>query len=228
MRDAENLERRELLVPIRGADPDRFPPAGLDVGTLSGAPEDPVQPVVIDRDGRSTLLLFTSADAARRWRPSVSAISARGNLLVALAERMGVAQVVADVAGPALRTLAVIDEQAAAPPGEGTWRVRGLAGPLEPGALHRLRRRLAGSPAVASAHVVEATDPRSGADMLVLALAVPGVSLPATEAVARDLLVDIVSLLPGRLYDGIQVTVIDDPEFRDAVRSADAAVYERP
>jgi hypothetical protein len=227
MRDAENLERRELLVPIRGADPDRFPPAGLDVGTLSGAPEDSVQPVVIDRDGRSTLLLFTSADAARRWRPSVSAISARGDLLLALAERMGVAQVVADVAGPAPRTLAVMDEHAAAP-GEGVWRVRGLAGPLEPGALHRLRRRLAGSPAVASAHVVEATDPRSGADMLVLALAVPGVSLPATEAVARDLLVDVVSLLPGRLYDGIQVTVIDDPEFREAVRSADVAVYERP
>jgi hypothetical protein len=228
MRNLEDLSAQDLLVPIRGADPDRAPPEGLDVDELSGGPGDPVRPVVVDEEGRSTMPLFTSADAARRWRPSVSALSARGDRLLAMADRMGVAQVVVDPADPSPTRLLVTEGRAADPPGEGSWRVRAMAGPVEPGAMHRLRRLLAASPAVASAHLVEVTDPRTRRDMLMVALEVPAVSDPAAEGVARDLLPGVLSFLPGRLYDGIQVAVIADPTFRDEVRRADRPVYERP
>jgi SseB protein N-terminal domain len=225
MTDLSDLPAR-LLVPIRGADPDRRPPDDLDVGALTGRPGDRVRPVVVDLDGHPTMLLFTSADAARRWRPSISALAARGDRLLALADRMEVAQVAIDVADPSARRIAV-KAGSRVPQGGGAWRVRGLAGPLLPGDLHRLRRRLSASPAVTSAHVVEVTDPRTRTDQVVLALEVPEVSTEAAERVARELLPDVLPLLPGRLYHGIQVTVITDRAFREHVRRADAPVYER-
>jgi SseB protein N-terminal domain len=227
MTDLPDLGDARLLVPIRGADPDRRPPEGLDVADLAGRQDDPVRPVVVDLDGGPTMLLFTSADAARRWRPSISALAARGDRLLALAERMRVAQVVIDVADPPARRITVIENGPQVPPGSGGWRIRGLAGPLLPGDLHRLRRRLGASPAVASAHVVEVTDPRTRTDHVVLALDVPEVTTEAAERVARELLPDVLPLLPGRLYHGVQVTVMTDPGFRENVRGADAPVYER-
>jgi len=212
-------------VPLRGADPGE-PPAGLDLEAMTGLPTDPVRPVIEERDGVPTLLLFSSTDEVRRWRPSARFLSAPAPRLFELADRIGVARIAVDVAGREPVHLPAAGGGDPSLVGAGPWRVRAMAGPLDPRALFRLRRRLATTPTVTAAHLVEISVGRD--DVLLLAVELAGVDGVAADEVVRSLAADVVAVLPAGAYAAVQLGVLgEDPQFAEAVRAADDPVYTR-
>lgn len=219
------LAGRELLMPLRGADEERgvnerLAPQAIAAGRLGGA-----RPVVVDHEGQPALLLFTSTDAMRRWRRSARFLAAPGAALLKLADRLGVSRVVVDVADRGRRILPATGPAEPELIGAGPWRVRALAGPIDPRALFRLRRRLAAAPPVTAAYLVEST--AGGRDVLLLLFEVAGLSDQAAAALVEDLTPDLLSLLPAEPYVAVQVGVLTDPAFAEAVRAADEPVYAR-
>jgi hypothetical protein len=223
--ERRELAGRELLMPLRGADEERGVKGRLAARAIAAGHLGGARPVVVDYEGRPALLLFTSTDAVRRWRRSARFLAAPGTALLRLADRLGVSRVLVDVADAGRRILP------AAGPGEpeligaGPWRVRALAGPVDPRALFRLRRRLAAAPPVTASHLVEST--AGGRDVLLLLFEVAGLSDQAAAALVEDLTPDVVPLLPAEPYVAVQVGVLTDPAFAEAVRAADDPVYVR-
>lgn len=198
-----------LLVPIRGADPGRrpSPEAGLDG----------VTPVV---EG-GALLAFSGVEAVRRWRETARFVAVPQDGIEGLARRAGAGEIVQDVAGP-VRTKTRVDAAAevAAPP----YGLRGLAAPLDPLAVGRLREVSSRHPAIERMWVVEATI--DGSDVVVAAFQVEAGHEDA-GALVRSLTPEVVPSLPVDLYEGVQLVVLTDDEVAGAVRASDEPIYER-
>lgn len=197
-----------VLLPIRGADPRRRPPpdAGLDA----------VTPVVED----GALLVFSGVESLRRWRDRARFVSARVAELADVARRAGAVVIVRDVAGP-VRTRIPCDAAGATP---APFGLRGLAAPLAPAAVDRLRDVLRARPPVRAAWVVEATV--DGAPVIAVAFLVEAEHDDA-PALVRATAEDVLPLLPVDRYEGVQLVVLDDGEVGRAIRAADEPVYSR-
>ena len=212
-------------MPLRGADEERGVPGPLGPQALAAGRLGDARPVVVEHEGHAALLLFTSTDALRRWRRSARFLAAPGAGLLKLADSLGVSRVVVDVADPERRILPASGRGQPELIGLGPWRVRALAGPIDPRALYRLRRRLAAAPPVAAAYLLEST--ADGRDVLLLLFDLAGLSDQAAAALAEELASDVVPLLPAEPYVAVQVGILTDPDFAEAVRAADDPVYLR-
>lgn len=215
---------RRFLLPIRGADPNRRPPPDLDLAAIEGGPDDPVVPVVENVGPDARLLLFSGVEEIRRWREVARFIGAPEDALFALAERLQVAEIVLDAGGPVRRRFPFKPDEARPPmTPNGSFAIRGLAGPLSLPNCDALRTALAAEPVIEAAWVVEATVDDS--DVVVLGLEVQGREV-AREAIDR-LTRAALPLLPHDLYMGMQVVLLEDATVSAAVRNSDAPIYSR-
>ena len=196
-------------MPIRGADPGRrpSPEAGL-YGVI---------PVV----EQGALLVFSGVEAVRRWRETARFVAVPQDGIEGLARRAGAGEIVQDVAGP-VRTRTRVDAapEVIAPP----YGLRGLAAPLDPRAVDKLREVSSRHPAIERVWVVEATIDGSG-----VAVAAFQVEAGHEDAAAlvRSLTPEVVPSLPVDLYEGVQLVVLAGDEVADAVGAADEPLYER-
>jgi SseB protein N-terminal domain/SseB protein C-terminal domain len=211
------LSARRLLLPLRatGAQPLE------DVPSLEAALTAPgvAGPLVVEAgpgDAR-WLPAFTSAEAVRRWRPSVPVAGASGEQLLALAERLGCMEVVVDPAGP---------EPMRVPAAGGHRpRVRPLSTPIGHDLLRRLDRELAGDDAVRRVWLVELA--LAGEDLLLVGVEVPGKGPAEADRIAAGLRPRLAPLLPSALYDGVDFRAMTDARLAADIAAADAPVYRR-
>lgn len=211
------LSARRLLVPLREGGTQ--PPAEGTM-TLQAALAAPgvAAPVVEAGPGNARWLpVFTSAEAVRRWRPSVRVLGASGEQLLALAERLGCSEVVVDPAGP---------QPMRVPAGSGRRpRIRPLSTPIGHDLLRRLDRELADHDAVGRVWLVELA--LDGEDVLLVGVEVPGKDPAEAERIADGLRPRLVPLLPSALYDGVDFRAMTDPQLATDVAATDAPVYRR-
>jgi hypothetical protein len=220
-----DLERRWLLMPIRGADPHAPIPRDQPLEEITGDEGEAIRPVVVAGPRGRSLLLFTGADPLRRWRRTARFLSAPGGDLMALADRLQVAEVAVDAEGPRPVRLPRPGAPRTPPRPADRWNVRALAGPVDAGALFKLRRRLEGTTPVSSLYLFEVT--LDGRDLLAAGFDVEGVSDEAADVVVRDAGRSIAGLLPVDLYAAVQFLTLDDDELAARARAVDAPVYRR-
>jgi hypothetical protein len=220
-----DLERRWLLMPIRGADPHAPIPRDHPLEEVTGDEGEPIRPVLVAGPEGRSLLLFTGTDPLRRWRRTARFLSAPGGDLVSLADRLGVSEVTVDLEGPRPVRLPRPGAPSTAPPPADRWTVRALAGPVDPGALFKLRRRLEATPPVSALYLFEVT--LDGRDLLAAGFEVEGVSDEAAATVVRDAGRSISDLLPVDLYAAVQFLILADEELAARARAVDTPVYRR-
>jgi hypothetical protein len=220
----EDLERRWLLMPIRGADPHAPVPRDHPLEEISGAEGEPIRPVVVGGPPGGRLLLFTGTEALRRWRRAARFLAAPGGDLLALGDRLGVAEVVVDAEGPRPARLALSGSPPRRPPAD-RWGVRPMAGPVDAGALFRLRRRMASHVPVSALYLFEVT--LDGRDLLAAGFDVEGTSDQAASGVVRAAARSIGPLLPVDLYAGVQFVALEDERLAARARAVDPPVYLR-
>lgn len=211
---------RSALMPIRGANPDRPPPAGVELPGLvdTGA----IAPVVERDELGSRLLLFSGPDAVRRWREVARFIGGPMNDMVALAPRIGATEVVLDIAGPVRRR--ITPEGEPIEPAPRPFDITALAAPIPRPAFFELQKLLAARPSVEAAWAVEATI--DGALVLLLGVD-PAPAEPDPAGALKALAAELLPLLPARLYNGVQFVVLEHPDVMTAVKDADAPIFVR-
>jgi len=215
-----------LLMPIRGADPRAPLVPDLPLEGVTGAEGDPIRPVMVrGGGGRRRLLLFTSTESLRRWRPVARFVSAPRQDLLALAGRLGAVEVVLDAAGPNEKHLPAGGSGRRPSPPSDPWEVRALASPVEAARLFRLRRRLAQFTAVFALYLFEVTV--DGQEVLAAGFEVQGLTDEGSRAAVRAAARDIGPLLPVDLYAGAQFILLSDARLAERARAVDAPVYVR-
>ena len=223
----KDLERKWLLMPIRGADPHAPIPRDHPLDQITGDEGEPIRPVVLRGLGRVRhLLLFTGTESLRRWRRTARFLAAPGAEVLALADRLGVAQVLVDPEGPRPGRVSASRGGHPTDPGPADrWDVRAMAGPLDAGAMFKLRRRLAAQVPVSALYLFEVT--LDGQDLLAAGFDVEGVTEEASAAVVREAARSIGPLVPADLYAGVQFVVLTDERLAARARAVDAPVYLR-
>ena len=212
------MSGQQLLVPVGDVDHRAGAPgqAGADGPSEVRAPG----PMVETGPGDQTWLpVFTSAEAARRWRPTVQVLGASGAQLLALAEQLGCAEVVVDPADPdPLR----VPARRAAPRRPS---IRPLSTPIGHDVLRRLDRELAGDQVVRRVWLVELA--LEGEDVLLVAFDVAATDQADADRIAANLRPRLAPLLPTALYDGVEFRALTDRQLAAEVAAADAPVYRR-
>jgi hypothetical protein len=211
------LAARRLLVPLREGGTQPPPEGDVSLQAALGAP-GAAGPVVEAGPGDARWLpVFTTAEAARRWRPSARVLASSGEQLLALAERLGCSEVVVDPAGPEpLRVPAT---------GGRRPRIRPLSTPIGNDVLRRLDRELADDPAVTRVWLVELA--LDGEDVLLVGVELPGKGPAEAERITEALRPRLAPLLPTALYDGVEFRAMTDPRLAADVAATDAPVYRR-
>jgi hypothetical protein len=212
------MSSQQLLVAV--GEPDHRAGAPRPVGAQGPAGAPAPGPVVeTGPDDQTWLPVFTSTEAARRWRPTVQVLGASGAQLLALAEQLGCAEVVVDPAGP--DPLRVPARRAAAR----RPSIRPLSTPIGHDVLRRLDRELAGDQVVRRVWLVELA--LEGEDVLLVAFDVAASDQADADRIAANLRPRLAPLLPTALYDGVEFRALTDRQLAAEVAAADAPVYRR-